>query len=134
MNGWVPDTITLPNLGTIGPSSTDVAISKKFPISASGSKNIVVAVHVTQTGVGTCDLKFKTSLGTGKFPGTNIDVPSFVTKTVTFTTTGQVLIRFNNDVNTDEQYLPLLSLGEVTLSTPAGVSVVVNAVQVLQED
>jgi hypothetical protein len=134
MNGWAPNNVTLPNLEPVGPSSTKVSISKKFPISASGSKYLVVAVQVTQSGAGTCTLGFKTSLGTGVYPGTAITIPSFETKTATFTATGQYFIRFNNEVSGDQAFLPLLSLGEVILTTPAGVTVTVNSVQVLQED
>jgi hypothetical protein len=74
---------------------------------------------------GTVTAKFRSSLGVG----TPVDA-----KTVTITGAGDFYIKFNNDVNTDEPYLPLLSLGEVVVTTAAASSVTVTSVQTLQEE
>jgi len=124
MNAWVPNTVTLPNLGPIGASQTNAAISKKFPITAGGSKNIVLAIAVS-AAAGTVTAKLRTSLGTA----TPVDA-----KTVSITGAGNYYIKLNSDVLADQTHLPLLSLGEVVISTEAASSVTVTSVQVLQED
>lgn len=124
MNAWVPNTVTLPNLGPIGASQTDAPISKKFPITAGGSKNIVLAIAVS-AAAGTVTAKFRTSLGTG----TPVD-----SKTVSITGAGNWYIKLNSDVLADQTYLPLLSLGELVITTAGASSVTVTSVQVLQED
>lgn len=124
MNAWIPNTVTLPGLSAIGASQTDAPISKKFPITAGGSKNIVICISASAAS-GTVTAKLRTSLGTG----TAVD-----SKTVTITGAGNFYIKLNNDVAGDQAYLPLLSLGEVVVTTAAASSVTVTSVQTLQEE
>lgn len=124
MNAWVPNTVTLPNLSAIGQNQTDAVISKKFPITAGGSKNLVVCIAVSAV-TGTVDATFRTSLGTG----TPVNA-----KSISIAAPGNHYIKFNSDVAADQPYLPLLSLGEVVVTTGAGEAITVTSVQVLQED
>ena len=124
MNAWIPNTVTLPGLSAIGASQTDAPISKKFPITAGGSKNIVICISASAAS-GTVTAKLRTSLGTG----TAVDA-----KTVTITGAGNFYIKLNSDVTGDQGFLPLLSLGEVVVTTAAASSVTVTSVQTLQEE
>ena len=124
MNAWIPNTVTLQGLSAIGASLTNAPISKKFPITAGGSKNIVVCISVSAAS-GTVTAKLRSSLGVG----TPVDA-----KTVAITGAGDFYIKLNNDVSGDQAYLPLLSLGEVVVTTGAASSVTVTAVQTLQEE
>lgn len=124
MNAWSPNTATLPNLQPIGASQTNVPISKKFPITAGGSKNLVICISVSAAS-GTVTAKLRTSIGSG----TPVD-----SKTVSITAAGDYYIKLNSDLLADQTYLPLLSLGEVVVSTAAGASVTVTSVQSLQEE
>jgi hypothetical protein len=124
MNAWIPNTVTLQGLSAIGASQTNAPISRKFPITAGGSKNIVVCISVSAAS-GTVTAKLRSSLGVG----TPVDA-----KTVSITGAGDFYIKLNNDVSGDQAYLPLLSLGEVVVTTGAASSVTVTAVQTLQEE
>ncbi len=124
MNAWIPNTVTLPGLSAIGASQTNVPISKKFPITAGGSKNMVVCI-TTSAAAGTVTAKLRTSFGTG----TAID-----SKTVSITGAGDFYIKLNSDLLADQTYLPLLSLGEIVVTTNGGSSVTVTSVQTLQEE
>jgi hypothetical protein len=124
MNAWVPNTVTLPNLGPIGASQTDVPVSKRFPITAGGSKNLVICIAVSATS-GTVTAKLRSSLGNG----TAVDA-----KTVSITGAGNFYIKFNSDLLADQTYLPLLSLGEIVITTNSASSVTITSVQALQED
>lgn len=124
MNGWTPNTITLPNLTAIGASQTNAPISKKFPITAAGSKNIIICI-VASAATGTVTAYFRTSLG-GLAP--------VVAKNVTITGANTFYIKLNSDVDTTAGVLPLLCLGEVVVTTEAASSVTISSVQVLQED
>ena len=123
MNAWSPNSATLPNLSPIGASQTNVPISKKFPITAGGSKNLVVCVTVSAV-TGSPDIILRSSIGSGT---------PVVAKTVTCSAgPGNYYITINSDV--DYAKLPLLSLGEVVASTDAGEAITVTAVQTLQEE
>jgi len=124
MNAWVPDDASIPGGIVVAPSQTKTSISKKITITASGSKNFVLLVDVSVAGSGTSTLGFKTFIGS---------TYSRETKTASITTTGKYELRFNSDVSADQAYLPLLSMGELLLTTPAGVTVTVNSVETLQE-
>lgn len=124
MNAWIPNTVTLQGLSAIPASQTDAPISKKFPITAGGSKNIVICISVSAAS-GTVTAKLRTSLGSG----TAVDA-----KTVSITGAGNFYIKLNNDVSGDQGFLPLLSLGEVVVTTAAASSVTVTSVQTLQEE
>jgi hypothetical protein len=129
MNAWIPNTVTLQGLGTIPAAQTNYVISKKFPITAGGSKNIVVVVTLTASGAGTYKVKLRSSLGMM----TPVD-----SKEATFAAPGAgaqvIYLKLNNDMSTDQQYLPLLSLGDVVIETPAGVTTTNVVVQTLQEE
>ena len=64
MNAWSPNTSTLPNLTSVTASQTDVPISKKFPITAGGSKYLVVCITTTAAS-GTVTAKLRTSISYG---------------------------------------------------------------------
>lgn len=124
MNAWSPNTATLPNLQPVTASQTNVPISKKFPITAGGSKNLVVCISASAAS-GTVTAKLRTSIGSG----TPVD-----SKTVSITAAGDFYIKLNSDLLADQTYLPLLSLGEVVVTTAGASSVTVTAVQTLQEE
>lgn len=129
MNAWIPNTVTLQGLGTIPAAQTDVVVSKKFPITAGGSKNIVIAVAFTSSAAGSYKVKLRSSLGS------MLVVDS---KEVTVSIAGAgaqvIYLKLNNDVDLDRQYLPLLSLGDVVMSTPAGATATAITVYSLQEE
>lgn len=125
MNAWSPNSATLPNLSPIGASQSNVPISKKFPITAGGSKNLVVCITVSAV-TGSPDLILRSSIGSGT---------PVVAKTVQCAAgPGNYYIKLNSDVAGDQTALPLLSLGEVVASTDAGEALTVTAVQTLQEE
>jgi hypothetical protein len=124
MNAWIPNTVTLPGLSAIGASQTNSPISKKFPITAGGSKNMVVCISIS-AAAGTVTAKLRTSLGSG----TPVD-----SKTVSITGAGDFYIKLNSDLLADQTYLPLLSLGEVVVTTSGASSVTVTSVQSLMEE
>jgi hypothetical protein len=124
MNAWIPNTVTLQGLSAIGASQTDAPISKKFPITAGGSKNLVICITVSAAS-GTVTAKLRSSMGSG----TAVD-----SKTVSITGAGNFYIKLNNDVSGDQGFLPLLSLGDVVVTTAAASSVTVTSVQTLQEE
>lgn len=126
MNAWIPNTVTLPGLSPLGASQVDAPISKKFPITAGGSKNMVICITVSASS-GTVTAQFRTSLGSG----TPVNVPG---KTATITGAANYYIKINSDVDTTAGVLPLLSLGEVVVTTAAASSVTVTSVQTLQEE
>lgn len=124
MNAWIPNTVTLPGIAAIGASQTDSPISKKFPITAGGSKNLVICITVGAAS-GTVTAKLRSSLGSG----TPVD-----SKTVSITGAGDFFIKLNSDLLADQTYLPLLSLGDVVVTTGGASSVTVTSVQTLMEE
>lgn len=124
MNAWIPNTVTLQGLSAIGASQTDAPISKKFPITAGGSKNLVICITVSAAS-GTVTAKLRSSMGSG----TAVD-----SKTVSITGAGNFYIKLNNNVSGDQGFLPLLSLGDVVVTTAVASSVTVTSVQTLQEE
>jgi hypothetical protein len=124
MNAWSPNTSTLPNLTSVAASQTDVPISKKFPITAGGSRHLVVCITVSAV-TGSVRATLRTSIGAG----TPVNA-----KYVDITATGNHYIKLNNAVAADQAYLPLLSLGEVVVTTDVGEAITVSAVQTLQEE
>ena len=124
MNAWIPNTVTLQGLSAIPASQTNAPISKKFPITAGGSKNLVICITVSAAS-GTVTGKLRTSLGSG----TSVD-----SKTVDITGAGNFYIKLNSDVAEDQGFLPLLSLGDVVVTTAPTSSVTVTSVQTLQEE
>ena len=124
MNAWIPNTVTLPGIAPIGASETDAPISKKFPITAGGSKNLVIGISVSAAS-GTVTAKLRSSFGSG----TPVD-----SKTVSITGAGDFYIKLNSDVSGDQSYLPLLSLGDVVVTTSTASSVTVTSVQTVMEE
>jgi hypothetical protein len=129
MNAWIPNTVTLQGLGTVPAAQTDALVSRKFPITAGGSKNIVVAVAFTASAAGTYKAKLRSSLGTA----TAVDAKE-VSLVVGSAGAQVIYIKLNSDVTADQTYLPLLSLGDVVMSTPAGGTASAIVVQSLQEE
>lgn len=125
MNAWIPNTVTIPGLSAIGASQADVPITKKFPITAGGSKNMVICITASAAS-GTVTAAFRTSFG-------NL-TPVATGKTVAITGANNFYIKINSDVDTGAGVLPLLSLGEVVVTTNPASSVTITSVQVLQEE
>lgn len=129
MNAWIPNTVTLQGLGTVPANQTDYVVSRKFPITAGGSLYLVVSVAFTASGAGTYKVKLRSSLGSG----TTVDAKE-VSVVVAGAGTQTAYLKLNNAVSADQTYLPLLSLGEVVMSTPAGATASAITVQSLQEE
>lgn len=129
MNAWIPNTITLQGLGTVPANQTDYVVSKKFPITAGGSQHIVISVAFTASAAGTYKAKLRSSLGIN---GT-VDAKE-VSLVVGGAGSQTIYIKLNNNASADQTYLPLLSLGEVVMSTPAGGTATSIVVQSLQEE
>lgn len=127
MNGYSPsDNLKLPGLAAVSGIVTNQVISKEFWITAGGSKNLVVRVKVSGvTQVGTLTLKLQTAM----------DDQYENSKTATFTANGYVYIKIQQADSNDQQYTPLLSKGQIVLTTTnAGDAVTVDSVKVLQEN
>ena len=129
MNAWIPNTVTLQGLGTVPANQTDYVISRKFPITAGGSKNLVVSVSFTASAAATYKIKLRTSFGNN---GT--EDAKEVSKAVAAPGAVTIYYRLNSDVAGDQPYLPLFSLGEIVMTTPAGATASSIVVQSLQEE
>ena len=129
MNAWIPNTVTLQGLGTVPANQTDYLVSRKFPITAGGSKNIVIAVSFTASAAGTYKVKLRSSLGSA----TAVDAKE-VSSSIGGAGAAVIYLKLNSDVSGDQTYLPLLSLGDVVMSTPAGGTASGVVVQSLQEE
>lgn len=127
MNAWIPRLISLPQSPTVvGASATDSPISKTFTITSGGSTSMVVAVKASGVTVGAgITAKLRTGIGNN----TAVD-----SKTVSITANGIALIKLNINIAADQTHLPLLSIGEVVLTTGAGSAATIDAVWVIQED
>jgi hypothetical protein len=125
MNAWSPNSAKLPNLVAVTASQTNVPVSKKFPITAGGSKNLVVCITVSAV-TGSPTVSLRTSIGTGT---------PVVAKTVTVSGGAKdYYIKLNSNVDTTADVLPLLSLGEVVATTSVGQAITITNVQTLQEE
>lgn len=123
MNGWSASGYAL---GTqVSGIVTNLPASREFPITAGGSKNIVV--KVTASGVtvaGSISAKLQSAIGADW-----VDA-----KLATVAADGSVYIRMNIEVAADQAALPLLNKGRVVVTTTnAGDIVTISDVQVLQE-
>lgn len=126
MNAWIPRNISLPQAPTIGASQTDVPVSKKFTITHGGSTNLVISIKASSVTAGAgITAKLRSQVGVN----TPLD-----SKSVSITSNGMSYIKLNINISGDQTYLPLLSIGEVVLSTGVGSSIMVDEVNVLQED
>lgn len=124
MNGWAPENYKLGGLQPVGALVTNQAISKDFPITAGGSKNIVVAIKAS--GV-TLAVAITAKLQSG------VDGVFFDSKTASITTNGTVFIKLNVQTVADQTFLPLLCVGRVVITTGAGDAATIDTVNVLQE-
>lgn len=127
MNAWIPRLVSLPLSPTVvGASTTNTPISKTFTITHGGSTNIVIAIKASSVTAGAgITAKLRTGIGA------NTPVDS---KTVSITADGIAYIKLNVNISADQTHLPLLSIGEVVLTTGAGSAATIDAVWVLQED
>lgn len=127
MNAWIPRLVSLPQSPTVvGASATNTPISKAFTITAGGSTSMVVAIKASGVTAGAgITAKLRSAIGN------NTPVDS---KTVAITTDGIVYIKLNVSISADQTHLPLLSIGDVVLTTGAGSAATIDAVWVLQED
>jgi len=127
MNAWTPRNVSALNAPVVvGASQTDVPVSTQFGITAGGSRSIVVAAKVSGLAVGAgVTLKLRSAIGTQSVQDS---------KTASITSNGMVYIKLLAESSSDQSFLPLLSLGQVVISTTAGSAVTVDNVWVLQED
>lgn len=123
MNGWAPNNVEI--VKTYSGVLTNEPISKEFPITAGGSKNMVIKVKASAvTAVGTLTLKLQSALGNDW-----VDA-----KTTTISSAGSVYIKLNVEVAGDQTFLPLLNKGRIVLTTTnAGDSLALTSVEILQE-
>lgn len=125
MNGYTPDNVTLSPLAAVSGVVTNSVLTKEFPITAGGSRHLVVKVKASGvTVVGSITAKLQTAID-GEF----VD-----SKTVTVTANGNFYIKLMAETAGDQTYLPLLRSGRVVLTTTnAGDAVTIDSVSVLQE-
>lgn len=127
MNAWTPRKVSGLNVPvSVGASQTNVPVSTQFGITAGGSRNIVVAAKVSGLTVGGgVTLKLRSSIGVQTAQDS---------KTTSVTADGMVYIKLIAEASADQTFLPLLSLGQVVVTTGAGSAVTVEDVWVIQED
>jgi hypothetical protein len=126
MNAWIPRLISLPNAPVVGASATNTPISSTFTITAGGSTSMVLAISASAVTAGAgITAKLRTRIG----PQVAVD-----SKTVAITANGIVYIKLNVSIAADQTYLPLLSIGELVVTTGAGSAVTIDAAWVIQED
>lgn len=122
-NGWSAKDVSqvVPVSGIV----TNQPVSKEFPITAGGSRFLVVkcvATGVTQ--VGTLTLKFQHAIGSDWVDG----------KTASITADGITYFRYNNEVAADQASIPLLNKGRIVITTTnAGDAITISEVSVLQD-
>lgn len=124
-NGWSGSDYQLADTQSIAASQTNQVISKEFPISAGGSKNIVIKIKVSAATVAAAiTAKLQTALN-----GDWVD-----SKTVSITAgANDFYIKLNVQTAGDQTYLPLLNKGRLVITTGAGDSATLGAISVLQE-
>lgn len=124
-NGWSGKDIQISDVQSLAASQSNQVISKEFPITAGGSKNLVVKLKVSAATVAAgITAKLQTSL--------NDDWVD--SKTVAVTAgANDWYIKLNVEVTADQTYLPLLNKGRLVISSGAGDSATLGAISVLQE-
>lgn len=126
MNAWIPRLISLPSVPVVGASATNTPISNTFTITAGGSASMVLAIQASAVTVGAgITAKLRTRIGQ------QVAVDS---KTVAITANGIAYIKLNVNISADQTHLPLLSIGELVVTTGAGSAVTIDAAWVIQED
>lgn len=126
MNAWIPRLISLSNPPVVGASATNTPISSTFTITAGGSTSMVLAMSASSVTAGAgITAKLRTRIG----PQVAVD-----SKTVAITGNGIVYIKLDVNIVADQTHLPLLSIGELVVTTGAGSAVTIDAAWLLQED
>lgn len=127
MNAWSPRNISALNAPVaVGASQTNAPVSIPFGITAGGSRNIVVAAKVSGVTAGAgITLKLRSAIGTNTAQDS---------KTAAVTADGMHYIKLVAESSTDQAFLPLLSLGQLVVTTGAGSAITVDNVWVIQED
>lgn len=127
MNAWPPKKISANTVPiSVGASESNIVVSSRFPITAGGSKALVIAAKVSGVTVGTgITLKLRSSIG---------DQTAEDSKTAAVTGNGMAYIKLLAEAAGDQAFLPLLSIGQVVISTGTGSAVVVEDVWAIQEE
>jgi hypothetical protein len=87
---------------------------------------MVIAIKASSVTAGAgITAKLRSSIG----ENTPVDA-----KTVSIAADGIVYLKLDINISGDQTHLPLLSLGEIVLTTGAGSAATIDAVWVLQED
>lgn len=125
MNAWVARDVRQLQDSTLGANVTGASISKQFPITAGGSKYLVVAIEVSGVTLGGgITAKLNSSLR----GGTNLALVQAETVSIT----GNGIFYIKHIVDSDDDLL--LPIGQITIDTGAGSAVTVDAVHIVQED
>lgn len=123
MNGWSTKEVSIAGK-IIGASETNTAVTREFPITAGGALHLVVAIDVTATTV---------AAGITAKLQTAIDGIYQDAKTVAISGNGRFYIKLNAEVAGDQGFLPLLNGGRIVVSSGAGDTTTISAVNILQE-
>lgn len=125
--GYTPKNVVAGPGQIISGVVTNQVISKEgFPITAGGANRcLVIKLKVSGvTSVGTITAKLQTA----------IDSDYVDSKTVVITANGDFYIKLNNAASADQTFFPLLSKGQVVITTTnAGDAVSITSINVLQE-
>lgn len=129
MRQYTSDSVISQFGGAKAQNLTDDPVSKSFPISADGAKNILVGVLVSDVTVATAiSLKLQSSLQVS-------DSSAWRTaKTASVTVDGWVYLSLNVEAAGDQSVLPLGPAGRVVVTTGAGDSLSIDAVIVCQRN
>jgi hypothetical protein len=124
-NLWSPDEVRLKETLVLGNSLANFPISKEFKITAGGSMSLVAVVETVDVTKGNgITIKFQTG----------VDGIYQDSKTVSIEDDGTFIIRFNNAVSGDHQYLPLLASGRLLVTTGNNSVLTVTSIKILQAD
>jgi hypothetical protein len=122
MNGYPAKDRALGTSVVLGASLTNSPISQEVPVTAGGSRNMVVAVLATAV-TGTVDLMLQTAVSDAW-----VDV-----KAATISAAGYAYIRVNVQTTADQAVLPLLGKVRVVATTGGGEALTVSNVWFFQE-
>lgn len=125
MNGWSSKDVAITGKVVSGIVSNQQITVDAFPITAGGSRNMVIKIKTSAaTVVGTITVKLQTACGSDWVDS----------KSTTIAAAGSVYIKLLEALSTDQQYLPLLNQGRVVVTTTnAGDSITLQSVEILQE-
>lgn len=121
----VKDYVLDPNI-TLGASETNTVVSKLFPITQLGSRNLRIKVTAASSTVATGI--------TAKLQHAPSYDDTFVTttKSVSITGNGDFYLTLNVEVSGDQAEMPLMPIGRVVVTTGVGDAVTITAVDVMQ--